>query len=525
MGLLDAIVPYSDGGGLLDFLKRNASAAIANTPGEMPSDQAQYSDPSQQPYAPGQIQASPLAPPQQPQLGWNSPWPQDNMRWPQGPIGAPSQAPAAQGSPVPQQPAMQPPAPQSGGQPGFTTALQNFHGGGGLLSSIMAGVTGQRNDPTAVAQQQQAQVANMTARALIGKGVPQDVALAAVQPGNTEMLKTLISQNFGQGSYAQETDKDGNVWNVNKQTGQKTVALQAKSDKYQPITTTNPDGTKSTQLFNTDTKEFIQPPGSQQPASGKYSVPDELTGPERMKALQAADPMYARKIQAMVNGDMPLPTGIAALKPDAKRTIEDVLAVDGATSASDFQTKANTRKDYASGVASRVTKSINTTIGHFATLDQAVDKLGNYSYFPKVSNTVHDLYSSNMDPNYQKAKASFETNKEAAVKELDFALSGGHSSVSGSAEIRDKFNRADSPEALHAAITEAMSLLQKRLISHTKAFTEGTKSQRDPQDFIYPENRAAFSKLLGEEAQSGTGATPPAAGTYVWTPDKGLQPK
>jgi hypothetical protein len=402
-------------------------------------------------------------------------------------------------------PAMAPPqaAPQGPQEPNFfnraADALGSISRGGSMLGAIR----GQFDDP----RSQTATQSNLTARALISRGVDPQVAIAAVQPGNTAMLGELFKQIGAQGTHSQETDKDGNVWDVNRQTGQKTIALAAKSDKYIPATTTNPDGTKTTTLFNTETKEFVKPPGSDQPASGKYSVPDELTGPERMKALQAADPMYARKIQAIVNGDMPLPTGVAALKPDAKRIIEDALAVDGATSASDFQTRAATRKDYASGIASRVTKSINTTIGHFATLDNAVDKLGNYSLFPKISNAVHDLYGSNMDPNYQKAKATFETNKEAAVKELDFALSGGHSSVSGSAEIRDKFNRADSPEALHAAITEAMSLLQKRLDSHTKAFTEGTKSQRDPQDFIYPENRAVFNKLLGQPGEPA-GAQP-----------------
>jgi hypothetical protein len=496
MGLLDALFPSSDGGGLLDFLKNNASASIANNPGAMVSDMAQYGAPPMPlPYQPGQVQGAPIAAPQ-------------------GPIGAPGQPAApAQASPLALAPQGAQPAPQPGlPQPQDASPLsgvQNFFnrtadalGSISRGGSMLGAVRGQFDDPRSQAAAQ----SNMTARALIAKGVDPQVAIAAVQPGNTAMLGELIKQIGSQGRYTQETDKDGNVWNVDKQTGQKTVALQAKSDKYIPATTTNPDGTKTTTLFNTDTKEFVKPPGSDQPASGKFSVPDELTGPDRMKALQAADPMYARKIQAIVNGDLPLPTGVAALKPDAKRIIEDALAVDGATSASDFQTRAATRKDYASGIASRVTKSINTTIGHFATLDNAVDKLGNYSLFPKIANTVHDIYGSNLDPNYQKAKANFETNKEAAVKELDFALSGGHSSVSGSAELRDKFNRADSPEALHAAITEAMSLLQKRLESHTKAFTEGTKSQRDPQDFIYPENRAVFNKLLGQEGGNGAPA-------------------
>ncbi len=413
------------------------------------------------------------------------------------------------------------------------TGFQNFQSGHNLIGSIVAAITGKRNDPAGVALDQQSQVANMTARALIAKGVDPQVAIAAVQPGNGEALKELFKTALMGGTHTQETDKDGNVWDVNKQTGQRTIALASKEDKFTSVTTKNPDGSESKSAFNTKTGEFT---GGPAPASLRSAVDPDSTGKERMDQLMKADPNYARRVQAAVDGDIQLPTqGQAARSPAAARFTEDALAVSGSTSASDFATKASTRKDYASGVASRVTKSINTTIGHFATLDQAIDKLGNHTYFPAVTNYLHDKIASNTDPEYQKAKATFETNKEAAIKELDFALSGGHSSVSGSAEIRDKFNRADSPETLHAAVTEAMSLLEKRLSSHAKGFNEGTKSQRDEQDFLYPENRASFNKLLGSQDTS-TGANvpgvstaapnapkaPPAPGAYVWSPDKGL---
>lgn len=188
MGLLDAIVPFAPGGGLLDYLKRNAAASIANNPGAMASDSAQYGAQAM----PGVVPA-------------NQPNAIDSAQWPQGPVGAPMNANASmvqQPAPVPQQPPAviqaQPTAPAvGGGEPGFMTGYQNFHNGGGLIGSIIAGITGQRNDPLAQQQQQQAQVGNLTARALIAKGIPQETAMAAVQPGNTEMLKTLVTQAFG----------------------------------------------------------------------------------------------------------------------------------------------------------------------------------------------------------------------------------------------------------------------------------------------------------------------------------------
>lgn len=416
-------------------------------------------------------------------------------------------------------------------------AWQSMRHGGGLIGGLSGLVTGQRDDPQNDALQAQQTQQQQQFKALTDAGVPANLAYAAVI--NPKAAETIIPQALGQGSHAQETDKDGNIWDVNKQTGQRTLSLQPKDDKFQHFVVKRPDGSESIKSFNTKTGEVTDVPNSG-PGADRPAVDPDSTGPERMKQLQAADPNYARRVQAAVDGDIQLPTqGQAARSPAAARFTEDVLAVSGSTSASDFATKAATRKDYASGIASRVTKSINTTIGHFATLDDTIDRLGNHTYFPSVTNYLHDKVASNTDPEYQKAKATFETNKEAAIKELDFALSGGHSSVSGSAEIRDKFNRADSPETLHAAVTEAMSLLQKRLQSHAKAFSEGTKSQRDEQDFIYPENRASFNKLLGSKDTStgngvpGVSAAPAAPtapqaalkpGVYDWSKDRGAVP-
>lgn len=52
------------------------------------------------------------------------------------------------------------------------------------------------NDPGSIAAAQQQQTQNLTAKALLNAGVPQDQVMAAIQPGNTELLKTLITNNI-----------------------------------------------------------------------------------------------------------------------------------------------------------------------------------------------------------------------------------------------------------------------------------------------------------------------------------------
>ncbi|NEU94820.1 hypothetical protein FNJ47_03010 [Bradyrhizobium sp. UFLA 03-164] len=72
-------------------------------------------------------------------------------------------------------------------------------------------ITGQRTDPVGIL----AQSSNLTARALIAKNVDPQVAYAAVQPGNTELLKQLVDSNFGPGQFS--SAGEGHV--LNNKTG------------------------------------------------------------------------------------------------------------------------------------------------------------------------------------------------------------------------------------------------------------------------------------------------------------------
>lgn len=189
MGLLDALFSGSQGGGgLLDFLHNNSMNQQPMS--GLQSDQAQYSQPM------NAMAQAPIMPQQNAQ-----PSPLDNAQWPYGPNGAPSQANAQMQPSAPQQP-----PPVMGAQgPGmgsrFMAGLQGFsnENPGGVLQHIANGIgsfaAGQRTDPVGVAQQQQQQVQNQTLQALIQKGVDPTTAQAAI--GNPELLKALVTQNFG----------------------------------------------------------------------------------------------------------------------------------------------------------------------------------------------------------------------------------------------------------------------------------------------------------------------------------------
>jgi len=315
------------------------------------------------------------------------------------PAALPANSQPTQGQ-LPAAPNLPPPSPGVGDK--LMTAYQNLHHGGGLIGSIVAGITGQRNDPSGVAKQQAAQVANVTARALINKGVPQDVAIAAVQPGNGEFLKTLVTQTFGQAAHTQETDKDGNVWDVNKQTGQRTIALAAPKDNFELKTVKGPLGDESVIKYNKST-------GDVSPASVGTSAPGAATmgsvlapgmtydpnksGPEYLAQF---GPEVQAAAKAYMNGDV-MPTGNARNQSIATfaKTVAQKYGQDMGIPVNDstYSGKRKMQTDLASSSNSSmggILSNGESSFSHLAEATKSMSDLGNVSHdFPLGGALAH----------------------------------------------------------------------------------------------------------------------------------------
>lgn len=238
-GLLDLL--NGDGAnGLLDFLRNNSAAAIRNNPGALPSDTANY----------GTAPMS-LAPPQQaPIVPANQPNAIDSAAWPQGPVGAPSNANAAmQPKPapmslagMPQQPAAPAPSPQASpapASPGFgdrlSASLSSIAHTDGIIPALVNGVTGfasgQRTDEAAKAS-------SANERALAARGVAPD-AIAAAR-NNPDLMKTLFNQAYGPQTVQSLgngyiADKNGKITRAYEPDDKVPVGFQKTDNGLQPI--------------------------------------------------------------------------------------------------------------------------------------------------------------------------------------------------------------------------------------------------------------------------------------------------
>lgn len=196
----------------------------------------------------------------------------------------------------------------------------------------------------------------------------------------------------------------------------------------------------------------------------------------------------------------------------------------------DYNTKLRTQNDYDSGPSSKITKSINTTVDHGWKLLNSIDKLGNNETLP-AANPAINAVRGQYDKQYQDARSGAALNAELFIKELDYATTGGHPTVSGQEALRKDFNVDGSPVAQKAFVRKGLEMLDSRLQSHAEGYNRGMKSMKDPTSFLDDKNKSHFEQMLGQQApqeQTGSAAAPAApqgagAPVKVSSPDEAMK--
>lgn len=363
-GLLDALVGGDGSGGLLNFLRQNAMNQ--QFPGLQSSDTAQYAP---------QPQMNPL-PAMQPSA---QPSPLDNAQWPYGPNGAPSQA-YAQAPQQPVQTAQQTLAAPAIAQPSLgdhlLAGLQSFANTntGGLIGKIVNGVgglaTGERTDPTSQAN-------NLTARALLAKGVPPAVVQAAIV--NPEVMKTLVTQTFG----PQTVTPLGQGYVADK-TGKVTRAYEPDDTLQVVQTGQDAMGNKTYGVFNKGTGEIkpYTPAGASANSSGGLGDMSK-TGADY---LATVPPAQRGILQGMVDGTIQPPSSFALSKPYWQTMLAAAKNLDPTFDENTWAARHKMTTDIASSGNSSmggILANGKSSFSHLADLSDSMAGLGNTSHdFP-----------------------------------------------------------------------------------------------------------------------------------------------
>lgn len=338
-------------------------------------------------------------------------------------------------------------------------------------------------------------------QALIDAGVPRSLAVAAL--GNPAIMKSVTENYLG--------DRKGQIIDIGfDRYGQPIKGIfDPFSKKITPISeAAASEKTASTigaggGAMGTSTSTDISSAkaGAPNPSVGSgmaVTAENDITGPDFLQRLKETDPPYARQVEQVLNGDAAMPTGRQAQTPMGKKLRQDVLTVEPGASDADFATRTMVRKSYAGGNDAKITKSINTTLKHAQTLEKAINDLDNFSTLP-ILNYPRAAVEGQTSEKYRKARAAYDTAVANFGKELDFTVSGGRPTVSGTKHQMEGFDATAAKDAQLEKLRTGVELLKGRLDSHATGYAKGMRKGVEPVDFINQENRGFYKRLLADE--------------------------
>ncbi|WP_315731675.1 MULTISPECIES: hypothetical protein [unclassified Bradyrhizobium] len=392
-------------------------------------------------------------------------------------------------------------------------ALASISHGGSLLGAVR----GQYDDPRTQAAAQ----SNLTARALIAKGVDPQIAIAAVQPGNSEMLKTLVDQKFG---------------------APKPPTALGSGYIY------NPQTNKVERAYEPDDKI---PVGFEKTDNGLRPIPG---GP--------ADPAYLRTAEAQKkdpNAPTVLGRGgeIVKTNPDGTVSVLHKNQEGGEATLSDDTVKAMASQ-YLAG-----DKTVLQNLGRGAQGAANIVKIRE-----EISKQAHDagLSAKDIVNTFNEQAGALAGQRTVGVRAANISLAANeaNSMIPIALMASEKVPRSDwvpwnkmvqayqtgtsSPElASFVAATNSLVNAYVRAVSPTGVPTDsmrehayemlnkaqGPEAYKAVIETMRKEMQAALSapehvrqSLRGESKPAEVNASAaPTAGAYVWTPDNGLQPK
>jgi hypothetical protein len=217
--------------------------------------------------------------------------------------------------------------------------------------------------------------------------------------------------------------------------------------------------------------------------------------------LAKIDPTMAQQVKALSEGRMAFPSGFALKSPYWQNMLRMVSQYDPSFDAINYNARSKTRNDFTAGKSAQNLTAFNTAIQHLDTLDKSIAPLNNSSY-PTWNKWANAISSETGNTTFQVAKKNFDTAKTAVSDELTRAFRGAGGNVHDIMEWEKSINSAESPQALHAAVKQAIDLLRGRVEAVGDQYNRGMGTTKDPLELLSPKAQTAIKRMTGEETSS-----------------------
>jgi hypothetical protein len=280
--------------------------------------------------------------------------------------------------------------------------------------------------------------------------------------------------------------------------------------QYQHVTVKDSLGNEIPLAFDPSSRRYYMPNG-QEYGAGQGGVPglpgglstmpiqiDPATGRDEqfLETLKKQDPTGYSTVLGLLNGD------INAGGRNMQKHLPLAARAESGFNMQQFQTRQRTMNDFTPrGVSGKNITAINTGLDHVERLENAIDKLGNFSIAPDYTNPAYNAVRSQFSPEYQKNVATYRQDVNAVSGELAKAFRSAGMSEADIQSWRKSFTENSSPETMDAAAREALHLLDSRLNALTDSYNRGMglSARKEAPDLLSPEARGIHNRLLGAE--------------------------
>lgn len=351
------------------------------------------------------------------------------------------------------QPAGAPPMPAvfgpQGSSPGIGDRLSAFahnlgasHGLIPALADAAQGLaTGQRVDPQGMQQQQM----RATYQALVGSGMPPNIAVAAAL--NPEIMKTVAPSIYTKPTWG----VIGHDLTGNPQYGWIDASKQTIT---QP---TGPNGAPASGIgFPTD------------PKTG-----EPLQGQDLLANLQKTNPAAAAMVQAIIRGDASV-TG-----RNLQKYLPVAAMVDPTLSQFNYDARKATALDFSSkGKNGANIKSLETVGGHIEKMIESYNKLGN-QWSPEY-NSIKNWFNTKLGAG---AFSKFETYATGVANELGTVFRSYGMSDSEINSWRKQISTSASPEQFSENMSALLDMLKTRKEAIASQYRNGMGKDLPPETF------------------------------------------
>ena len=238
----------------------------------------------------------------------------------------------------------------------------------------------------------------------------------------------------------------------------------------------------------------------------------DVHGADYLKNLPAG---LAATVKAVASGNVMLPTN--ALKtPYWQQVLQHTLNYDPEFNAGDFNVRARTRQDYATGKMGINITALNTALGHAGEVLKDVNALDNSGGLlgTSVWNPIANKYlEASGDPRVP----NFNNDTMAFGGELGKVFSGSSGGSQGEREDwRTSIPLNGSPDQQVGVLTQDAKLLRSRIEALNEQYKRGMGRTADISDLLDPHARQVYQQLLGPNPrnlpQPGSSTMPPPPG-------------